>query len=179
MFNEKEYRKQYYLKNKEKILARQKIRSVEKREHIKDYQKKFYSEKEGRIVRFLAATKKRAKAKNLPYDLTLKYLRSIALDKCPIFDLELDWSSWGEKNQIANDNSPSVDRIDPKKGYVVGNVIWLSWKANRLKSNATSEDLFKIAKWLEQKESENGNKEQTKNATSIISEHSNSSEGST
>lgn len=159
MFDEKQYRKDYYLKNKEKILARQKKRRVEKRDFIKEYQKTFYSEKEGRIVRFLAGAKKRAKQKNLPFDLNLKYLRNICPDVCPIFGVELDWSGWGQRNMIAQDNSPSIDRIDPTKGYVIGNVIWMSWKANRLKSNATSEDLYKIAKWLEQKESKYGKTE--------------------
>ena len=171
MFDEKQYRKEYYLKNKEKILSRQKKRSVEKRQYIKDYQKQFYSEKEGRIVRFLAGAKKRAKAKNLEFNLTLNYLRSIAIDECPIFNLKLDWTSWGERNQQAIENSPSLDRINSKKGYIEGNVIWLSWKANRLKSDATSEDLYTIAKWLKQKESEHEKTEQTEDASSIISKY--------
>lgn len=39
------------------------------------------------------------------------------------------------------DNSPSMDRIDPSKGYVKGNVQMLSYKANMIKSNATTEEI--------------------------------------
>lgn len=39
------------------------------------------------------------------------------------------------------EGSPSVDRIDPTKGYVKGNVWIISNKANRIKSNASLEEL--------------------------------------
>lgn len=41
-------------------------------------------------------------------------------------------------------NSFSLDRIIPGKGYVVGNVRIISWRANQLKSNGTVEEFEKI-----------------------------------
>lgn len=171
MFDEKSYRKEYYLKNKQKILDNQKkLRSVSK-EKIKVRQKNYYSTKDGRIVRLLAAAKKRAKQSNLPFDLDLEYLRSICPDICPVFKIQLDWGSWGEKNQRPLDNSPSVDKIVPQLGYVRGNVACISWKANRLKSNATWNDLLKLSEWLKGKI--NGT---TTSTSSSIQQHTNGDE---
>jgi hypothetical protein len=43
------------------------------------------------------------------------------------------------------DTSPTLDRIDNTKGYVPGNVMVISYKANRIKSNATPEELRLVA----------------------------------
>lgn len=150
MFNEKEYRKAYYLKNKQKILDRSKTRYEKKKEEIKKSHTKLYKTKSGRIIRFLAGAKKRAKAKNLVFELDLEFLRQTAPDKCPVFGFDLIWDDWGDKNQQANDFSPSLDRIDPTKGYTKENTQWISWKANRLKSNATCKDLEIVVNWLKQ-----------------------------
>ena len=55
---------------------------------------------------------------------------------CPILKIELDWKS---KRNGGQNNSPSLDRIDPTKGYISGNVIIMSSLANRMKSNSTLE----------------------------------------
>jgi len=148
MFDEKQYRKEYYLKNKTKILVKQKSRYKDKKQEIQEYQQQYYTSKDGKITRFLFSAKKRAKAKNLEFDIDLDFLRKTAPNTCPVFGFELDWNSWGASNGKAQDNSPSIDRIDSSKGYVKDNVIWLSWKANRLKNNATHAELFTIANWL-------------------------------
>jgi hypothetical protein len=47
------------------------------------------------------------------------------------------------------DNSPSLDRIVPEKGYVAGNIRVISQRANRIKSNATVEELRAVLKDLQ------------------------------
>jgi hypothetical protein len=42
--------------------------------------------------------------------------------------------------------SPSLDQLIARNGYVRGNVWVISHRANTLKSNATSEELFAVAK---------------------------------
>ena len=49
---------------------------------------------------------------------------------------------------------PSLDRLVPDKGYVPGNVIWISLRANQIKSDGTSEEIFRVAEWLQQTEEE-------------------------
>lgn len=41
--------------------------------------------------------------------------------------------------------SPTVDRVDPTKGYTKGNVLVVSRLANVIKSNATPEEILKVA----------------------------------
>jgi hypothetical protein len=42
------------------------------------------------------------------------------------------------------DNSQSIDRLDPDGGYTKDNILVVSQKANRIKSDASVEDLRKV-----------------------------------
>jgi len=88
----------------------------------------------------LYAAKQRAKRNNLPFNLTEQ---DICIPKhCPVFGFEIQ-SQYGKGKQC--DVSPTLDRINPKLGYVVGNVIVVSHLANRLKSDAGPSILRRIA----------------------------------
>jgi hypothetical protein len=50
----------------------------------------------------------------------------------------------------ATHNSPSLDKLDPKKGYVKGNIKIISQKANWLKSNSNSEELNKVLLYMKE-----------------------------
>ena len=64
---------------------------------------------------------------------------------CPVLGIELDYFA-----DSRSENSPSFDRIDPKLGYVKGNVAIISWRANRIKNDGTAEEHEKIAKFIRQ-----------------------------
>ena len=49
----------------------------------------------------------------------------------------------------------SLDRFDPKKGYVEGNVVWILVRANEIKTNATIAEIVMVAHWMERSEKEN------------------------
>lgn len=83
------------------------------------------------------------KQNNIPFNLTPEYLESIWTDKCPVFNTKF------ERHKKSWDNSPALDRLNPKLGYVQGNVVYISARANRIKYDATVEELRRIADWLE------------------------------
>ena len=65
---------------------------------------------------------------------------------CPVFDTPIDWLKEG---QGPSNDSPSIDRMKPDLGYVPGNVRIVSQKANRLKQNATKEELEAIVEYMD------------------------------
>jgi hypothetical protein len=63
---------------------------------------------------------------------------------CPILNIELDY--FAEQQQ---ENSPSFDCIIPQKGYVKGNVVLLSNRANRIKNDGSAEEHRAIADFID------------------------------
>ena len=94
----------------------------------------------------VAKAKARALKKNLPFDIDLPYIRSIVPSHCPVFDIPLEWSRRRGASPVPLSNSPSLDRIDPERGYVKGNVWIISHKANAIKNSATHEELKLVTK---------------------------------
>jgi hypothetical protein len=80
----------------------------------------------------------RAKAAGVPFTITVDdiYIPS----HCPVLGIPLVRNPKG-----GGPDSPSLDRIDPEKGYVPGNIVVVSNKVNTIKSTATLEELRDIA----------------------------------
>jgi hypothetical protein len=86
--------------------------------------------------------KSESKSKGIPFDLTEEYLKSIWTDTCPIFGRKFI------RHEKTNDYSPALDRLVPSKGYVKGNVVYISARANRIKYDASIAELERIVSWL-------------------------------
>lgn len=83
---------------------------------------------------------------NIEFDLTLDDI--IIPDVCPILGIPLRFGNRDKGyTQSADESSPSLDRIDPDGGYIKSNVLVISWRANRLKGNASIEELIKLAEF--------------------------------
>lgn len=84
----------------------------------------------------------------IPKSVRLELLESIELPKeCPMLGQELNYLGTGEQ-ATRSEYSPSLDRIDSTQGYVKGNLQVISWRANRIKNDATPEELDKIATYM-------------------------------
>lgn len=91
-----------------------------------------------RPARFLlSAAKARAKSRGIPFDLVVGDVEVPKM--CPVLGIPL---VIGEG--ACSDNSPSIDRIIPELGYVKGNIKVISRRANRIKNDATPDELFKV-----------------------------------
>ncbi len=82
--------------------------------------------------------RRRAKIKGLEFSITVDDI--FIPEKCPILGIPLK-----QGNGKPEDGSPSLDRIDPAKGYTKENVWVISYKANRIKNNATIEELHLLS----------------------------------
>ena len=91
--------------------------------------------------------KKRAKKKNLEFNLSLQDI--YIPEFCPIFGTKLELGKG-----IFQANSPSIDRIDNDIGYTKTNIIVISHKANTMKNNATMEEIKKIIEFYRKIENE-------------------------
>jgi hypothetical protein len=100
-----------------------------------------------------------AKEKNLPFNIDLEYLRSIKVDRCPIFGTLFEWDRLGEGYNTAA--VPSLDKFYPELGYVKGNVAFISQKANRIKSDATEKEMYMVADWFWEEKKRRDVKENT------------------
>jgi len=90
-------------------------------------------------IRMRDNARKRAIIKSLPFNLyTYKDLPKIPR-KCPLLGIDLIVRAVG-----GLDSSPSVDRIDNKKGYTKSNIQIISRKANQIKNNASFEEFEMI-----------------------------------
>jgi hypothetical protein len=92
------------------------------------------------IKAMLNACRTSAKRKGIPFNLTEKDV--VIPEKCPVFGFPL------ERGSIIRTNaSPSIDRITPAKGYVKGNVIVVSWRANMIKGDASIYELEAVTRF--------------------------------
>ena len=89
----------------------------------------------------LKRLKERSIQKGLDFDLTAADI-NVPL-KCPVFGFDLQ-----RNHKVPLFNSPSVDRIDPTKGYTKDNIQIISQLANAMKQNASPEQLLQFAKWV-------------------------------
>jgi hypothetical protein len=124
--------REYYINNKETILASRKIWRAENPDKVAEIEKQY--RKEHRAGWILIRAKSRAKKNGLKCTITEDDI--ILVDVCPLLGINLVYG-----NDTTKDDSASIDRIDSNKGYIPGNVWVISWRANNLKSNATIEEL--------------------------------------
>lgn len=117
----------WYAKNKERGIANAKRTKLSRRGDT--------------ISRLYDSAKDRATARDIEFSIS--YEDIVVTEKCPILGVPLVY-----RGGKAYDDSFSLDRIDPSKGYIPGNVRVVSRKANAMKSNASKEELLAFASWV-------------------------------
>jgi hypothetical protein len=63
--------------------------------------------------------------------------------KCPVLGIPLHRGVGG-----FCDNSPTLDRFIPELGYVKGNVEVISFRANRIKCDASMDEVTRVCDWM-------------------------------
>jgi len=94
-------------------------------------------------VRAFSQAKERAKKKDISFGFARsKDLPSVP-EICPALLIPLFVG-----DEKSTDNSPTLDRIDNNKGYIKGNVQWISRKANQMKSNANFKEIKMLYNYM-------------------------------
>lgn len=88
----------------------------------------------------LRAAKHRAKEKNKEF--TIDLFDIVIPERCPVLGIELMPAT----GKGPRGNSPSLDRIDSRLGYIKGNVRVISHRANALRNNGTAEEMELVLK---------------------------------
>lgn len=91
-------------------------------------------------AKLIYPARKRAKSKGMECTITVDDF--VIPEYCPLLGIKIE-SAKGQGNTLPC--SPSLDRIDPTKGYIPGNVRVISYKANTMKNDATAAELFAFA----------------------------------
>ena len=87
--------------------------------------------------------KRRSKQKNIEFNLTLAELITLKNNTCPILGHEILY-----KSGVDYRRSASLDRIDPNKGYITGNVKILSYEGNSLKNRNNYHSAVKMLEYI-------------------------------
>jgi hypothetical protein len=130
-------------------LAKRSIRNTECFQcHVDSaHERRRLRSKSEREFKMYHSAKQRAREGGLEFSIKRADINNIwpKDNKCPILGIELQSRhGMGPQRQ-----SPSLDRIDPKKGYVVGNIAVISYKANCIKQDETNPLVFEsLARWL-------------------------------
>jgi hypothetical protein len=124
----KRNKKGNYVKNN----FRANCRSCENRRRRESYVK-------NPIKGILANVRQRCKKCNIDFNISEE---DVLIPKiCPILEIPLKRGTKGDY-----DGSPTIDRLIPELGYVKGNVKVISMMANRMKTNATREQIQNFIK---------------------------------
>lgn len=89
--------------------------------------------------RLLKAAFYRARKKGVPFSITLDDVQ--IPERCPVLGMLLNPHVTVSGGQ---DDSPSIDRIIPALGYVPGNILVISKRANTVKGDATVREMEQV-----------------------------------
>ena len=126
----------------ENVEKRKKYRQENKEQHL-EYSRTYALKNPERGL--LKTARHRAIKRGVEFNIDLS---DIVIPKsCPILNIPLVIAD-GTGKAGGRMDSPSLDRIDNKLGYVKGNVQVISHMANSMKFTADKEQLLSFARWV-------------------------------
>jgi hypothetical protein len=101
---------------------------------------KYYEKSIEKVL--VSRAKKRANKFGMEFDLRPEDIT--VPSTCPVLGIPL---AVCHGKSGGGNGSPSLDRIDSKRGYTKDNVLVVSWRANHIKNNSTIEELETVARF--------------------------------
>jgi len=116
---------------------------------IKEKKYAYLNTLHGRVKNMLWDKKTYCQKNNIPFDLDYNWLKPLIRSGiCQLSGVKLHLVTRGNtglKPRYIHPMSPSIDRIDPKKGYIKSNCRIIAWCVNAFKQQMTDDDVIKIA----------------------------------
>lgn len=88
----------------------------------------------------------KARAAVAGYECTITVDDIVIPTTCPVLGIPI-YTTSGKSGGY--NSSPSLDKIDPNKGYTPDNIMVMSQLANAMKANATPAQLLKFSEWIQ------------------------------
>lgn len=82
-------------------------------------------------------------SRELTFDQFLREIGGRVPDICPVLGIALDFSAPPKSDCV-----PTVDRLDSRRPYEIGNIAIISWRANIIKNMGTADEHRRIAEWM-------------------------------
>lgn len=123
-------------RREEQRLYMQKLRE-DNPEKVKKSKRRSWRNQDPRKKMYLQS-KNRSKRKDIEFNLSIEDI--VIPKKCPLLEIEFIPGT-----QDYYEQTHSLDRIDPKKGYIKGNVWVITKKANSMKNSASQKELMLFA----------------------------------
>lgn len=113
----------------------------------KAYDRKRYTTPKRRAEVLIRTAKQRADRQKIKFNLTNKWLEITLLKgTCQVSGLEFDLQA--SKGKSKNPFAPSVDKINPKKGYTKNNCQIVLHAINQAKGEMTMKEYIEITKLI-------------------------------
>lgn len=123
-----------------------KVTDPEYKSKRKTIGKKFYESTRGRALTLLKSAGRRSHKFSEIMDVDYNFIKQrLDLGVCEVTGIHFDFTS-GENHK--NAYSPSIDRIDSKRGYTKDNTRIVIWQYNLMKGELSDEELLLICKLL-------------------------------
>ena len=116
------------------------MRTEQRKLYEKEYNKKNPWATRPLANRLLWNAKNRSNKNNIEFNITIEDI--VIPEYCPYLNIKLESS---QSRGCSRRYVASLDRIDPTKGYIKGNVEVISHLANTMKNNATPDLLILFA----------------------------------
>lgn len=118
-----------------------------RRAQLRKHKRKYRLNPEQFISQRVPAIKHRAENQGLAFDLDAQYLIHQWNEQaglCFYTEEPICFTNVSDSLKHPHPQQPSLDKLDPDKGYVKGNVVWCSHRINTMKGNFTYEQFIKM-----------------------------------
>ena len=95
--------------------------------------------------RLFRTARNRARKAGTSFNLTVEDIEEVWPEdgRCPVLGIPMQ-----QGRGMFHDGSPTLDQLDPARGYEPDNIAVISYAANRAKGNMRAEELERLAAWM-------------------------------